>query len=358
MPTETPDFSFLGAPARLDSTDDLVRGIELAMRLDESPAFLEGLSARLTELGTPCTPADTNTMLAEVKRRYKAILGKSCPRTVREWIRGTTPGFTNRLNQYELCFALDLDCLQTAEFFRERFLTLPFHVKNRIDAVFLYALLRGRPYTVISGMLEQASGYVPQENAHTETAQITSAIRQIDDDAQFLRYLSAHCYGNEQQFQVARRLIDSELALVKQTILRYETERSLSPERLGSAVISELLGYRYQSRERTSQRLPKRFTQSLPNDVTLGKIVRGENASYELLRKTLILLRFYNFYSEAENTSPEIIDANLLDFYEELNTMLLSCGFAGLYARHPFDCLILYCANSYEPIVTLHSMNE
>lgn len=85
------------------SADDLIEGIHRAIELEQRPVFLEGLSARLTALGIPCAPADTDTILNEVKCRYKDILGKSCPRTVQEWIRGTTPGVTNRLNNYGRC---------------------------------------------------------------------------------------------------------------------------------------------------------------------------------------------------------------------------------------------------------------
>ena len=36
--------------------------------------------------------------------------------------------------------------------------------------------------------------------------------------------------------------------------------------------------------------------------------------------------------------------------------VLAACGFAPLFIRHPFDCLILYCANSDDPIDLLHNM--
>ena len=102
--------------------------------------------------------------------------------------------------------------------------------------------------------------------------------------------------------------------------------------------------------------MPKHFTESLPNDVTLGKIVNDGTVSYELLRKTLMLLKFYNFYHEAENTDNDIICANLMDFKDELNGMLNACGFALIYMLHPFDCLLMYCANSDDPISTLYSI--
>ena len=47
-----------------------------------------------------------------------------------------------------------------------------------------------------------------------------------------------------------------------------------------------------------------------------------------------------------------------MDFYDELNAALISCGFAQLYVRHPFDGLLLYCANSFDPIDTLYCVME
>lgn len=92
----------------------------------------------------------------------------------------------------------------------------------------------------------------------------------------------------------------------------------------------------------------------------------GDSISYEVLRKTLMLLKFCNYYRAAEaedrkrGYEPDKYEVNnrLMDFYDELNNTLISCGFAQLYVRHPFDCLLLYCANSYDPILTLHLLNE
>lgn len=352
------DLTCFGEPADPESAEDIAAGIKRALEIDARPVFLEGLSSRLTQLGTPCTADNTEPMLAEVKRRYKDILGFSCPRTVQEWIKGTTPGVTNRRNNYDLCFALEMDFRQTAVFFQKHFLTMPFNAKARVDAVFMYCLYHGKPYSAAAEMLEKSKGFVPQENAHTATSQIISAILGTDDDGKFMQYLSEHCYGNEQQFQLARGIINRELDIVRERLVRYESDCILSPERLGSMTIEALLGEKYQGSGRRIKNsgLPKRFTESLPNDVTLGKIVNGDTASYDLLRKTLMLLKFYNFYYEADNADPQTIGGNLLDFCDELNAVLISCGFAQLYVRHPFDCLLLWCANSFDPIDALYGV--
>lgn len=352
------DVTCFGAPIKFENAEDVASGISRAMELEARPVFLEGVSASLTQLGVPCAADDVMLMLTEVKRRYKELLGFSCPRTVQEWIKGTTPGVTNRKNNYDLCYALEMDFQQTAVFFQKHYLTMPFNVKSSVDAVYMYALYHKKPYSEVTELLEKSKGFISQENSHTSTSQILATILDIDDDEKFLRYLSEHCYDNEQQFQLARSIIIDEIELVRTILLHYEADRVLSPERLNSLTIETLLGYKYQSvsKKAKNSRLPKRFTESLPNDVSLGKIVNGDVASYDLLRKTLMLLKFYNFYYEAENSDPNTICGNLMDFYEELNGVLISCGFAQLYVRHPFDCLLLYCANSYDPIDTLYGV--
>ena len=350
------DVTCFGDPINPESAEDVASGISRAMELEARPVFLEGVSARLSQLGVACTADDIELILAEVKSRYKEILGFSCPRTVQEWIKGTTPGVTNRRNNYDLCYALEMDYRQTAVFFQKHYLSLPFIIKAKVDAVFLYCLYHRKSYSVVTELLERSKGFVSRENAHTSTSQIAAVIFDIDDDEKFLRYLSEHCYGSEQCFRLARKMIGDELEQVKRRLLRYSSKDIVSPKRLGALTIRELLGEKYQKGKKYSKSrvLPKRFTESLPNDVTLGKIVNGEVASYELLRKTLALLKFNNFYNEADNCDEDSVRGNLMDFYDELNTALIECGFAQLYVCHPFDCLLLFCANSYEPIDALN----
>ena len=345
-----------GEPSEPENAAALIKGIELAMSIEKLPVFREGLAERLTALGVPCTPDDTELMLSEVKERYKRILGKSCPRTVIEWIRGTTPGTTNRQNNFEFCYALEMDYKETFSFFQKHFLSLPFNLRNTSDSIFCYCLYHNRPYSTAASMLADSESFVPKDTADTSTMEIKNKIRETDDDVVFLHYLSEHCYGAKQQFQTAKSIIMKELDIIKDYILADSSDDINTPDRLNRLTISTLLGYKYDGKQTNKSILPKRFTESLPNDVTLGKIVNDENVSYELLRKTLLLLKFYNFYHDAENTNRDTICENLMDFHDELNTTLNACGFSFIYMLHPFDCLLMYCANSIDPIPTLYSL--
>ena len=73
---------------------------------------------------------------------------------MQEWIKGTTPGVTNRRNHYDLCYALEMDFQQTAVFFQKHYLTMPFNVKSSVDAVFMYALYHKKSYSAVTERLK------------------------------------------------------------------------------------------------------------------------------------------------------------------------------------------------------------
>lgn len=350
-----------GVPREVNTADDIEDGINLALSLENRNVFLEGLSERLTELGVRCSDDETEIMLAEMKCRYKRILNKPCPRAVIDWIKGITPpGVTNRANNYDVCYALEMDHLQTAVFFQKHYLTIPYNSKSRTDAVYLYCIYHNKPYSAVTRLLDSTKDINPQPQAHTSTSQISQTIIGIDDDDEFLEYISKHYYNEEQHYLFAKQSIIDEIAFVKEKLLNDAAVKKVTDDRLNSLTVAALLGYRSQAekKDKPSRKLPKRFKESLPNDVTVGQILRGEKVSYEVLRKMLMLLRFYNFYYEAKNEDRNDVCGNLLDFKEELNSTLMLCGFAQIYMRHPFDCLLMYCANSYDPIQTLHSINS
>lgn len=128
-----------------------------------------------------------------------------------------------------------------------------------------------------------------------------------------------------------------------------------------------------------SEYLPKRFRENFPKDQEFARI-NMRTASPEVYRKALIIMNFYNFfcmgmmnhiygvdYPDADQRmkkpitdylvrDDEIIEKDMEDFYYETSTVLEKCGFVQLYARNPFDWLILYCAKSTDPMDTLREL--
>ena len=337
-----------GDPFTVDDSVDL-SDIETANTLNDRPIFLEGVIRRFSDMGLHFTLSDTEALIDEIKKRYKARMGKKCPRTVVEWFRGTPPGVTNRRNNYELCYALEMNLQETAEFFQKCFLTIPFNYKDASDAVFFYCLLKNRDYAIISSMLEAVEAVNESTAGETETQIHARNILSISDDAVFLEYLKKHCYSDSQQYKTAKRKISALIA----------------EHQVGSLadLHANLVGFKYQSIKKekwvNTHKLPKRFTESLPMDGSFDKIIKGETVSYEVLRKALIIMLLFDSFGETPATEdPDDIDARMHDFFEETNVELAQCGFAQLYPRHPFDWLIMFCANSSDPMESFRLICE
>ena len=346
-------------PMGSESIENIKKAINRSLDAQEIPLFTDGLAARLTQLGCGSHTEDTKAMRKELDRRYREILGKECPKAVHNWINGGVPGTDGRINNYDVCWALEMDVRQTGTFMQKYFLTQPFNCKNRIDAIYLYCFYHRKPYALVKELLDLSEGFVTQEKAHSATSRIEAAILSIDNDDTFKKYLSEHCYGKDQQFQLARKIIDDDVEIIKD---RIKPDRK-GDGRLNNKIIESIYNRNYQSDGRSrgrKRKLPKRFTESLPNDVTLGKILNGDEATYETIRKTMILFRFYSFYSNEDlnNYDPVEANGNLLDFLSEINDDLMRCGFAQIYMCHPFDCLIMYCANSDDPVQAFWNVCE
>lgn len=329
-----------------------IEDIRNVVNLCRRPDFAEGLIRRLDELGVHMTVQDTELILKEIKQRYKDRIGVSCPRTIQEWIKGTVPGVTNRVNNYNLCYALKMNLKETADFFVKYYLTTPFNYKDKVDAIFFYCLYHQKPYAVIEKMLKEAEKFEAVSISSTKTAEIGRRILEIKDDDSFMQYLSAHCYNNEQQYQIAREKINA--------LIDKHERNSIA------GLHTEIMGFNYQDamlnhmEKRTV--LPDEFLKSLPTDRTFLDIRRGKRETYETLRKTLVILAFYDFYIDIQKTAGELDETavrdNFSDFYESVNEKLLDCGLPLLYEGHPFDRLILFCAASRYPISTFYGLND
>ena len=73
-----------------------------------------------------------------------------------------------------------------------------------------------------------------------------------------------------------------------------------------------------------------------------------------------MLLRFYNMFDAAYDNKSDITDddirGNCLDFHDGLDDTLNSCGFAPINMCDPFDCLLMYCASSEDPVTMLYEI--
>ncbi len=324
-----------------EEAEIIIDDLRAVIDLEEKPIFLEGAAKRLCSLGVKCTADDTDIISSEIKQRYKNRIGEDCPRTILNWAKGQRTSVKNRKNNYDLCYALEMDIPETADFFIKHFLSIPFNYKDSTDAIFFYCFMRNRPYSTIKKMLERAETFHSTEDTAVHTTEIAKQICDIYDDEEFMQYLSEHCYNKEQQFQRARNEI---INLIHKQNVKKKSELHF-----------QVMGfYYYNNHEHVFPKgnlLPRTFTESLPTDRTFLDITDGKKPeTYETLRKALIILLFYDFYSHTDQYD--------YDFYEEANQRLLDCGFVPLYVKNLFDAVILFCNHSKYPLDTFQSIND
>lgn len=392
-----------------DWEEYLFDSTEYAMELDRRNSILEGVVERLNQLGSPFTCEDKKSVVKELNRRYRLMgIDEGVPKSVKNWLEGTPVNPAYRENLYNLCITLEMSIEQVRIFFLKNFMTIPFNFKDRIDAIYFYGISHGLSYLEISELLNEFENEEDGESDFFEsTKQIGNYIAEIDDLKVFREYLKHNSYSKKKQYETATKSI-AELAEINAIYAQIERTLKIGLTREKENKKGELLSestilkddntvnykallfvmYGYDNQERYANKktsiakceyLPKAFRENFPNDKEFSRIVKRE-ASPDVYRKVLVIMKFYNFFCSGmltymygtdrpkENQTPiktwedyrerdmDEIEADLDDFYYETGLLLSQCGFEQMYARNPFDWLMLYCAKSTDPMDTFREL--
>ena len=394
---------------RIEGKDIFQDTNKFVMDLERRNLILEGVQHRLSVLGRHFDDSDISSIHKELNERYKAMgIESGVPRTVKDWIRlGKDPNDapSYRENLYELCMALEMSVEETKVFFKKFYMTIPFNYKNRVDAAYYYGIKHGYKCAAIKRILKEVATCSEMDNTIDEsTSNVKVCLDAIEDEKLLIEYLRDHAFSREKQFLTARakitvlehsiaeRLFDEENEGQKdkkqKKHLNESEKKEISEDKRvhhsirysdGSINYKELVyflsGVNYQKdiydsgnkdKEKESiakcKALPKRFRENFPIDQIFTMIHKGL-ASADQYRKALILLIFHDFFYEQkqsymkskhslveyENRTEKECMTDYNDFVFATNDQLVKCGFSELYARHPFDWLILYCAHCSDP---------
>ena len=373
-------FSLDPATMAENYEDDTLLLTQGVVELNERKVFLEGVATYLGK--NPHTKAEE--LFEEVKKRY-AEKGIELKKAVKGWFQkeDVSPSTDQayRRNLYDFCVAMGMDYQATAAFFLKAFLTIPFNYKDRDDAIYFYCLKEGRPYSVIKQMLDVADSYAVTNADVAFTEEIGLRILEIQSDDEFLEYLQRYCYDRKHQYSTAKEKIrflvaDNKKKMPEETYEKIgsdqkspkkvrkkrntETAFSKNPEASkNKELLNAILGYCYQELDDEQRSAIRECGLPVfPTDGDIGKVIASDKeVSFEVLRKSLILMNFYNYFrhkqiAKKQKSFMDIddIQEHLWEFYEETNQLLAECGFVQMYLRNPFDWIILFCANSPNPI--------
>lgn len=107
-----------------------------------------------------------------------------------------------------------------------------------------------------------------------------------------------------------------------------------------------------------NKEIPYIVRNNFPSKKVFSDVLDGDKShtsqSYDAIRKTYILLKFFHFWYQIKLELPgtEDYDADDLPkiFRDEIDNDLYNCGYPPLFAGNPYDWIFLCSAYSYKPI--------
>lgn len=352
--------------------------------LNTESLLADGILNRIHRLGYTGADDDAVQAAAFVEKLCREAGVSLSRQTVKNWfVKGRADSSANgRNNIYQLCFALKLDAAQTAEFFLKCYLERPFNFKQMNEAIYFYCLNTGREFSRAQELLAAAEHAPEVDNPLAEdvTEQIGRDILLIRDDSALLRYLQDNRAGFSQQNKTAtrmvRQLLEACLKDANQAVQSYLFFEEQGEVKTVDDLLSVIYGYSARATRQVKKRdaagkevsateplysesiaassFPELIRRNFPQRQQFENIDKGK-ASYDVIRKALVILQFYHFYAGAKNQKADI--SNLMDeFVTETDQILQECGYVQLYWRNPFDWMIGYCADAPDPLEELRHL--
>ena len=365
----------------LEGFDDLLDNTEYAFKVEceMKKSVKNGIISKLKEKNMEFDHSDNDSIWKVLSKLYK--LHGIAPETVRKvvkdnWIKEGkwNTDRDNREKMYILCMVLDLGLEETKRFFSNCFFTLPFNFKDKIDAVYYYCIKNNKEYSETQKILKIVSEQNDVLCENMSTIEVEHQITNINNDEELIDFTRKLCYSRNLQMLSAKTMIKElwkECYECSKKIQRYCNIKSPNKSISRSKLLSEIYGLNFQKTQKKSGGkgiskgdLPKSFYESIPKDGEINKILKGEDVSYEILRKAVIIFSFYCFYSniiiqEGNNQNEKNIEnvkRDLYDFYSETNDRLTKIGYNVMYVKHPFEWVIFYCAYTPDPVETFHEL--
>lgn len=288
--------------------------------------------------------------------------------TLKNWLKKAPPSGSQqgREKVYALCFALGLDASKAEEFFLKAYLERPFNYKNINEAVYFFCLKNKLPYSKAKEMIQKIEAKPDVENKDAEqvTEQVGLAISKMNSEDELIKYLVENRSAFEKtQNQTAIAKIKELYEECKELAIK-EHKRLHINDNISVKSIDDLLeaitGYNaratYEGKKvyKTSiskSKLPAAVRKNFPQREQFKQIEQfkqneKDTASFDVIRKFLIMLKFYHFFANALIENAEELEKNSFfrEFVDETNEVLAKCGYVQLYLRNPYDAVFAYCA--------------
>lgn len=345
-------------------------------KINPSEGFLRYVHINATRCGYS-GEKDAHKLAKFISEKSKAMGAEISVNTLKNWMTRMIPSNNEggRENVYRLCFALNMNAEQTAEFFLKAYLERPFNYKVIKEAVYFFCMNNGYDYSYAQELIKKVKIISAVDNKYADdiTVKIGERLKEITTESEFLKYLEENLSGfvvnNKTAIEKIEQFIEScKVVAPKEYVRRYRYLEEGVKNEINVDTIDDILNviYDYSARETfkgknvfttsiSDSNFPAMIRKNWPQRQQFENIIKRKNVSYDVIRRALIILCFYDFMANA--TVNDALQEGVFDeFVDEINTVLSECGYVQLYWRNPFDWMIGYCAASLNPLDTFREL--
>lgn len=381
---------------------------ELAKAVMLFRSFDESLTDFIINQGYEGAVDDTDAKIEYIKSKFETIF-EPVPRNIKKWFTEHTR--VDREIAFQFCFAFNLSIEESNQFLRKVCLQRGFDCHRIEEAIYYYCLNNQLSYSNAKNLIKNAPNAPDEEKGKIDfnndvlfTESIVDELNRISRTEELLQYfkdnISQFGYNNATAFKYINFLwdkISGENGLANKEVVSFFNRIPRKNRSVWNIYLQILFGKQKKDYERqvpkqgeeeeqeddyeesqVSRLLTKRSLKpilqnnklihplaaySFPERQGLEDILRGKHKSHELVRKTLILLVFYNFWLSLalkdKNSAYQAQCGDTDKCIAEINKYLVDTGYPELYAGNPYDWIFMFAANDDGPLNTFRGfMNE
>ena len=294
--------------------------------------------------------------------------------TIKSWFLDSRPASNSlsRENMFKVCFALGLSKNESAKFFSDVYFEKYFNYRDINELIYFYSFKKGLNYKQAISLISEAKKIIESDissknNNTIYTKEIGEQVNNISKDLELLEYIETNKYNFKKSSTSAINILNNLINQAKKLAVEESNMFNRDTKNMDKSSIDFLI---YIIHDFRSEKISKSNSSSIvsddgnfqkiilknyPSKIIFSNIFNNKHITFDMLRKSLVLLNFYTFWATIAINKDDSPD-NSIVFLDETNDMLIEAGMNRLYPGNPFDWLFLYCSKTSYPLDTFRGI--
>lgn len=327
--------------------------------------FDKKLAEAILRAGYTGPADDIQQMALFLKKRLSAIGDTTDGQTIRGWLKAEhfpKESKISRIRAQNICFALGMNLEQATNFMENVLFAWPFNFRNPFECISFFALNNGLDRNHVTEIEERikAKRARYKSSGKLESVEIRGGLKELNTEKELEAYILENVPDEAESLQTAkeefRKLKDKALEYAKKEAESYDAgscsnsyKNFKGKHNDSTKFLLDVIYYgcgivrSKKIKEKMKKHALDLVVINFPLEQEFSVMLSDDKEpSADMLRKGIILLMFYNTFSEPFNAKTGI--EHLEGFVEQTNFMLDKCTLPELHPRNPYDRIFIYSA--------------